>query len=91
MYKTINSVLFCSYGYCLDKYRRALRLCGVENWKDFGEHSDRIGGLSAAANAGCSIDDLQVQGRWKTDSMVKIYHKRSLQRKKKVSLVLNSL
>ncbi len=80
-----------SYGYCLDKYRRALRLCGVDNWKEFGEHSDRIGGLSAAANAGCSIEDLQVQGRWKSDAMVKIYHKRSLERKMKVSKVLNSL
>ena len=80
-----------SYHYCLDKYRRALRLCGVENWKDFGEHSDRIGGLSTAANAGCSIEDLQVQGRWKSDAMVKIYHKRSLERKARVSKVLNSL
>ena len=80
-----------AYQFCLDNYRRALRSIGVDNWKDFGEHSDRIGGLSAAANAGCALEDLQVHGRWRSDAMPKIYHKKSLQKKKKVTQVLNAL
>ena len=42
---------------------------------DYGEHSDKIGGLSAAANAGCDTYALQVHGRLKSDNIPKINKK----------------
>lgn len=93
--KIVKSQIFlleqAEYKYCLKRFRSILFQIGVENWMDFGEHSDRIGGLSTAANAGCSISDLQVHGRWNTDNVPKMYHKRSMQCKRKISNVLNNL
>ena len=79
-----------SYSYCVSRFKSGLSKIGV-NPKNFGEHSDRIGGLSAAANAGCSPFDLQTHGRWKSDYAPKLYHKKSLVLKSKVSSVLNKL
>jgi hypothetical protein len=79
------------YPYCLTKFREALLSIGVENFMDFGEHSDKVGGLSAAANAGCDIYELQTHGRLASDHIPKLYHKRSLSLKQRVSQVLNRL
>lgn len=79
-----------SYSYCLAKWRSALERIG-ENSSLFGEHSDRIGGLSEAANAGCSQNDLQSQGRWKSAGMPAVYHKKSLLLKRNVSATLSTL
>ena len=79
------------YPYCLNKFRTALFSIGISNFMDYGEHSDKIGGLSAAANAGCDTYALQVHGRLKSDNIPKMYHKKSISFKKRVSLALNNL
>ncbi len=79
------------YRYCLDQLRKTLKDLGVQNWKDFGEHSDRCGGISAAANAGVAESVIQVHARMKSDKTPKLYIKRSQQQKRNVSHLLNSL
>ena len=78
-----------NYQYCLNQLRNVLKFLGVKNWKDFGEHSDRHGGLSAAAEAGASLLQLQMQGRMKSDKTPKMYYKKSLCTRRKVSAMLN--
>ena len=39
----------------------------------YGEHSGRRGGTTAAAAAGADINELKLQGRWKSDSMPRLY------------------
>ena len=78
-----------SYNYSLIKLRETLRSLGYEDFEEFSEHSDRVGGLSTAANAGVSLDLIQVQGRMKSDKVPKMYHKRSLQLRRNFSTVLS--
>ena len=40
---------------------------------EFGEHSGRHGGTTAAAAAGASIDELMLQGRWRSTEMPRLY------------------
>ena len=80
-----------SYMFCLNNFRKALKEVGVKVFMKFGEHSNKAGGLSEAANAGCLLHDLQIHGRWKSDSMPKMYCKRSLEARRTVSKVLNDL
>ena len=58
-----------SYDSCYKDFKRALTAVG-ENSKLYGEHSDRIGGLSAAANADIPWDEAASHGRWKPGSNV---------------------
>ena len=78
-----------TYKYCLDRLRGALERVGVMNFRDFGEHSDRVGAASLAANEGISTDMLQVQGRWASEEMPKRYHKKSKQKKRLISNLFN--
>ena len=39
----------------------------------FGEHSGQRGGTTAAAAAGADINELKLQGRWRSDSMPRLY------------------
>ncbi len=78
------------YRYSLDKLNSVLKDIGVANWNDFGEHSDRSGGLSIVANAGCDYFSIQAQGRMASEKTPKMYHKRSLNLRRKVSNILNS-
>ena len=39
----------------------------------YGEHSGRRGGTTAAAAAGADINELKLQGRWRSDSMPRHY------------------
>ena len=78
------------YRYSLDKLKSVLKEIGVANWKDFGEHSDRSGGLSIVANAGCDYFSIQAQGRMASEKTPKMYHKRSLELRRKVAKILNS-
>ena len=79
------------YRYSLNSLKQVLQVLGLEKWKDFGEHSDRSGGLSAAANAGVDLFSLQCQARMASDKTPKMYIKRSLRLRRKVSNVLSSL
>ena len=77
-----------SYDTCRNDFKKALTAVG-EKAALFGEHSDRIGGLSAAANNDVPWEDVESHGRWKPGSKVpKSYQKKSLEKRKKVSLNL---
>ena len=39
----------------------------------YGEHSGRRGGTTAAAAAGADINELKLQGCWRSDSMPRLY------------------
>ena len=79
-----------SYYFCNKQFKTGLTRIGVDP-TGFGEHSDRSGGLSAAASVGCTPSDLQTQGRWKSDYAPKLYLKKSKEKRSHVSKVLNSL
>ena len=80
-----------NYAYCLSKFRKALFNIGIQDFMDYGEHSDKGGGISSAANAGVDTYALQVHGRLKSDCIPKLYHKKSISFKQRVSTVLNNL
>ena len=48
------------------------------NLNGFGEHSGRRGGTTTAASAGASIDELMLQGRWKSEDMPRLYTENAL-------------
>ena len=74
-----------SYSTCRNDFKMALREIGLNDTL-YGEHSDRIGGLSAAANAGVSWTEAAAHGRWKPGSSVpKSYVKRNFKNRKAVS------
>ena len=60
------------YNSALRDLRRCLSKVGIES-SGFGEHSGRRGGTTAAALAGASVDELMLQGRWKTQDMPRLY------------------
>ena len=77
-----------SYDTCSRQFKEALTAVG-ENASLFGEHSDRIGGLSAAANNDVPWEAVNAHGRWAPGSKVsKSYHKKSLKKRKIVTLNL---
>ena len=90
-YKKVFLLEKTSYMYCLTKYRAVLRDIGVNDFLDYGEHSDKSGGLSAALNAGCDLYSLQRHGRWKSDQVLKQYHEQSFSLRTKVSNILNGM
>ena len=79
-----------SYSFCVKQFKSKLSSFGIDA-KLFGEHSDRIGGVSTAANAGCKLLDIQLHGHWKSDNVPKMFIKRSLQNKKNVSNTLSTM
>ena len=48
----------------------------------YGEHSGRRGGTTAAAAAGADINELKLQGRWRSDSMPRLYTENALRLRK---------
>ena len=77
-----------SYPFCVKQFKAGLQKIGV-NPAGYGEHSDRTGALSTAAFNGCSPSELQIQGRWKSDQTPKLYLKKSVEQRGRVSGVLN--
>ena len=49
----------------------------------YGEHSGRRGGTTAAASKGSTIDELMIQGRWRSESMPRLYTDNALKCKRK--------
>ena len=70
--KTIVTSSPLLYNTTLRDLRKCLTKVGI-NPEGFGEHSGRRGGTTAAALAGASIDELMLQGRWKSQSMPRLY------------------
>ena len=60
------------YNTALRDLRKCLTKVGIDP-TGFGEHSGRRGGTTAAASAGASLDELMLQGRWKTQDMPRLY------------------
>ena len=70
------------YNTALRNLRSALTLIGVDP-AGYGEHSGRRGGTTAAASKGASVTELMVQGRWRTESMPRLYTDNALKCKRK--------
>ena len=79
------------YSYCLRKYRETLKSIGVVNYLSFGEHSDKSGGISAAANAGADIATIQVHGRLKSSTVPMLYHRQTRTLRSRISNILNNI
>ena len=60
------------YNTALRDLRSALRLIGIDP-QGYGEHSGRRGGTTAAAAKGASLNKLMIQGRWRSESMPRLY------------------
>ena len=78
------------YNTALLDLRSALRLIGVD-LTGYGEHSGRRGGTTAAAAKGATIDELMIQGRWRSDSMPRLYTDNATKNKRKFARRLASL
>ena len=60
------------YSSALQDLRKALKLVGID-LSGFGDHSGRRGGTTVAAASGASIDELMLQGCWRTTEMPRLY------------------
>ena len=61
-----------SYSTALRDLRKCLSFVNIDP-AGFGEHSGRRGGTTAAALSGASIDELMLQGRWRSSDMPRLY------------------
>ena len=66
-----NNALLC-YNTALRDLRKCLTKIGIDP-SGFGEHSGRRGGTTAAFSAGASVNELMLQGRWKSQDMPHLY------------------
>ena len=78
------------YNTALRDLRSALRLIGVDP-TGYGEHSGRRGGTTAAAAKGATVDELMIQGRWRSESMPRLYTDNAIKCKRKFARRLASL
>lgn len=92
--KIVRNKIFFSeptnYSYCIKKFKLCLQRIGVDP-TGFGEHSDRSGGLSTAFDAGCSLSEVQIHGRWRSECTPKLYLKKTEEKRSRVSDQLNAL
>ena len=79
-----------SYNTALSDLRNTLRLIGIDP-AGYGEHSGRRGGTTAAAAKGASLNELMLQGRWKSESMPRLYTDNAVKCKRKFARRLASL
>ena len=79
-----------NYSSALSDLRSTLSLIGVDP-SGYGEHSGRRGGTTAAAAKGASLDELMIQGRWRSESMPRLYTDNAVKCKRKFARRLASL
>ena len=72
------------YTTALEDMRRLLAALDLPA-NNFSEHSGRHWGATCAAEAGCSLDDIQLHGRWRSSQTPLRYKQRSLQKEAAVS------
>ena len=60
------------YNTALRDLRNLLRLIGIDP-NGCSEHSGCRGGTTAAASRGATLDDLMIQGLWRSESMPRLY------------------
>ena len=77
------------YHTALRDLRSALSLIGIDP-SGYGEHSGRRGGTTAAASKGASVTELMIQGRWRSESMPRLYTDNALKCKRKFARCLAS-
>ena len=78
------------YNTALRDLRSALTLIGIDP-DGHGEHSGRRGGTTAAAANGATLTELMMQGRWRTESMPRLYTDNAIKCKRKFARRLASL
>ena len=78
------------YNTALCDLRAILRLINIDP-QGYGEHSGRRGGTTAAATKGASIQELMIQGRWRSESMPRLYTDNAFKCKRKFARRLASL
>ena len=71
-----------NYNTALRDLRSILSLIGLDP-AGYGEHSGRRGGTTAAAAKGASLDELMIQGRWRSESMPRLYTDNAIKCKRK--------
>ena len=76
-----------SYNTALSDLRSALSAIGID---PTGKHSGRCGGTTAAAAKGASLDELMLQGRWRSESMPRLYTDNVIKSKRKFACRLAS-
>ena len=57
----------------------------------FGEHSGRRGGTTAAAISGASVDELMLQGRWRSTDMPRLYTDNAAKSRRDFAIRLSNL
>ena len=81
-----NSVILSThplkYNTALRDLHTVLRLIGIDP-DGYGEHSGRRGGTTAAAAKGATLTELMLQGRWKSESMPRLYTDNAVKCKRK--------
>ena len=70
--KKPNSSFPLKYHSALSDFKCLFKFFNIDS-TGFGEHSGRRGGTTAAAAAGADINELKLQGRWRSDSMPRLY------------------
>ena len=78
------------YSSALQDLRRTLKSVGIDP-SGFGEHSGRRGGTTAAAASGASIDELMLQGRWRTTQMPRLYTDNAAKLRREFAIRLSNL
>ena len=66
-----NSTCPLAYSTALRDLRSSLTFVNIDP-SGFGEHSGRRGGTTAAAISGASVDELMLQGRWRSTDMPRL-------------------
>ena len=79
-----------SYSTALRDLRKCLKHVNIDS-VGFGEHSGRRGGTTAAAIAGASIDELMLQGCWRSSDMPRLYTDNASKMRKDFALRLSKL
>ena len=79
-----------AYATALKDLRKCLSLVGIDP-SGFGEHSGRRGGTTAAAAAGVSIDELMLQGRWRSSDMPRLYTDNASKLRRECAIRLSNL
>ena len=88
-HKLPDSTSPLKYNTALRDLRSTLNLIGIDP-TGYGEHSGRRGGTTAVASKGATISELMIQGRWRSESMPRLYTDNAIKCKRKFARRLAS-
>ena len=73
-------------------YKSKMKETGLEHWQYYNLHSFRIGGATALAGAGVTLEQIKAMGRWDSDSEVAfVYQRRTFETLVDASRVLDNV